>query len=266
MSMTLGEKFSCVSKEGRMAFMPYVCVGDPGAEATVKIAETLIEAGADVLELGLPFSDPIADGPTIQRASQRALSAGMNTDEYFRVCGRISENSDVSLVSMTYYNLILHYGVERFASMCAKSGVSGIIVPDLPYEECGILEEECRKAGVSLIQLVALTTDDKRLEEILSHATGFIYLVSVLGVTGARNKFSDKVSNMLAKIRAKTDTPVCLGFGISRKEHVERARKIGFSGVIIGSALIDVIEGNLGDESKMLSKLAALAGDFAGSL
>lgn len=263
MSVSLSEKFASLKKLGRMAFMPYICVGDPNAKASVKIAETLVEAGADVLELGLPFSDPIADGPTIQRASQRALSAGMNTDEYFKVCARISKDSDASLVSMTYYNLILQYGIEKFVSSCVEAGVSGVIVPDLPIEECRELEEICKKYGVSLIQLVALTTDEARLGKIISHANGFVYLVSVLGVTGARDKLGAKVSDALSKIKEKTNTPVCLGFGISRKEQVEEAKKMGFSGVIIGSALIDVIEKNLGDADKMLDELSKIAGQLS---
>lgn len=259
MSVSLSEKFASLKKSGRMAFMPYICVGDPDAKASVKIAETLVEAGADVLELGLPFSDPIADGPTIQRASQRALSAGMNTDEYFKVCERISEGSDASLVSMTYYNLILQYGIEKFVSYCVDAGVSGVIVPDLPIEECSELEEICKKYGVSLIQLVALTTDDARLGKIIAHASGFVYLVSVLGVTGARDKMSAKVSDALGKIKEKTNTPICLGFGISKKGHVRQAKKLGFSGVIVGSALIDTIEENLSDKEKMLVELAKLS-------
>jgi tryptophan synthase alpha chain len=257
--MKLDEKFEALASEGRIAFMPYVCVGDPDAEYTVKIAETLVEAGADVLELGLPFSDPIADGPTIQKASQRALQAGMNTDKYFRVCRRISRLGEAALVSMTYYNLILQHGVKRFVRRCADSGISGIIVPDLPFEECDELEEACVREGVSLIQLVSLTTDERRLDGILKHARGFIYLVSVLGVTGARKHFSDKAPKLLQKLRRKTPLPVCLGFGISQRKHVEKAKKLGFSGVIVGSALIDVVERNIEDKKRALAELYSYA-------
>ncbi len=260
--MKLKNKFAALQASEEMAFMPYICVGDPDAKTTVKIARTLVSNGADVLELGLPFSDPIADGPTIQRASQRALSQGMNTDKYFTVCKEISEKTDATLVSMTYYNLILHYGIVKFAESCSKSGVSGIIVPDLPFEESLELEAACGSQDISLIQLVALTSDEKRLDKILKHASGFIYLVSVLGVTGAREKVDEKVLVMLEKIKSKTNLPVCLGFGISTKEHVSYAKKQGFSGVIVGSALIDLIEKNLKKESNTLKELSLLAQDL----
>jgi len=258
-ALTLDDVFRDVASRGRMAFMPFLCAGDPDLETSFQIAETLVRAGADVLEVGLPFSDPIADGPTIQKASQRALAACMNTDAYFSLCKRISATSATPLVAMTYFNLILHYGIDRFVHSSRQSGISGVIVPDLPYEECRELEASCQREGVSLIQLVALTTDDRRLDRIIQHAHGFIYLVSVLGVTGARDKVSKKVPTMLASIRRRTRLPVCLGFGISKREHVLEAKRLGFSGVIVGSALIDVVASHLGEKDKLLSELYRLA-------
>lgn len=263
--MMLEEKFRVLGEKGRTAFMPYVCVGDPTADDTVSIAEALISSGADILELGLPFSDPIADGPTIQRASQRALEQGMNTDEYFRVCRKISRLGDASLVSMTYFNLVYSYGLEKFVSACRDAGICAIIVPDLPIEESEEFESVCVGAGVDFIHFVSLTTGGERLKRIVSRARGFVYLTSVLGVTGARDELDGKVYSILSDIRKLSDVPVCLGFGISREKHVVEAKRAGFSGVIVGSALIDVIEKNLGDKKAMLEKLSEKAMNLSGA-
>lgn len=239
--------------------MPYVCAGDPDIVTSKEIVGALVGSGADVIELGLPFSDPIADGPTIQAAAQRALDAGMNTDKYFKLCGQVSREYDVALVCMTYYNLIFNYGLDRFARMCAKSGVSGLIVPDLPVEESGSLKKACGKRGLDLIHLVAPTTVGKRRDRIVKDSTGFIYLVSVTGVTGARKNVGVEVEGLLEKMKRKTRLPVCIGFGVSKPAHVRQLKGVGFDGVIVGSAIVDVIGRNLKNKKRMLAELKKFA-------
>lgn len=260
--MKLGETIGRLRGRGECAFMPYVCAGDPDEEACENIVGALVAAGADVIEFGLPFSDPIADGPTIQRASQRSLASGMNTEKYFRLCERVSRKHAVPLIAMTYYNLILQYGIKRFAGRCARSGVYGIITPDLPIEESDRLYRACRKNKIDLIFLVAPTTTGGRLERILGKASGFVYLVSVLGVTGARDRLSGGLPALVEKVKGKTTLPVCVGFGISKPGHARRARELGADGVIAGSAIIDVIERNLGDRKRMLAELEKYAGEM----
>ena len=252
--MNLKEKFNELKGKEELAFMPYVAAGDPDAETTVEILKTLIKNGADVIELGMPFSDPIADGPTIQKASERALSAGMNTDIYFEICRKLKP--DIPLVAMTYYNIILHYGLERFTERCGESGIYGIIVPDLPVEESAPLLEMCKKHNINLIFLVAQTTTDERLSDIVKHAEGFIYLVSLLGVTGARKEIDKMALELISRVKKKTKLPLCLGFGISSPQHVEQLTSVpGLDGVIVGSAVVEVIEKNLSDRKKMLHEL-----------
>lgn len=250
----LSSKFKALKKENRCAIMPYVSVGDPDADTSVRIINTLVDSGADVIELGLPFSDPIADGPTIQKASQRSLSSGMNTDVFFKTCRRVKKK-DTVLIVMTYYNLILQYGLDRFAERCRETGISGIIAADLPVEESEILLKSCSKYWLDLIFLVAQTTTDARLDRILQKAGGFIYLVSLLGVTGARDKMNPRLRELVARVKRKTDLPICVGFGVSKPEHVKELASYGVDGVIVGSALIRFIERNLGDAGRMLIQI-----------
>ena len=252
--MNIADKFEQLKQRNEKAMMPYICVGDPDPETSVEIANTLIDAGADIIELGIPFSDPIADGPTIQRASERALSSGINTDIYFDVCKKIKP-SDTALVSMTYYNIILQYGMEKFVLECVNSGISGIIVPDLPVEESAPLQEVCENNNVSLISFIAPTTTDERMENIISHSSGFIYLIALLGVTGARDEFNKIAGELVIRVKSRTPVPVCLGFGISKPQQVRKAVESGADGVIVGSAIVNIIEKNLKNKRKMLDEL-----------
>ncbi len=254
--MRIADRFKELSEKKEAALIGYVMAGDPSPEDTVEIAGALISGGVDVLELGLPFSDPIADGVAIQKAGERALSAGMNTDMFFGVAGRIS---GVPKVCMTYYNIVLQRGLGRFAGDCAAAGVSGLIVPDLPVEEAGGLRKECAKNGVDLIFLAAPTTTAARMEKILGASRGFVYVVSLLGVTGARDKLSGNIQPLLGRIRPKTRLPLAVGFGISRPEHVKDVVAAGADGVIVGSAFIRIIEENLGKRDKMLFELREFA-------
>jgi tryptophan synthase alpha chain len=235
--MNIQDKFAQLSEMNEKALIAYVCAGDPGSEATKDIVGALVRGGADIVELGLPFSDPVADGPTIQAASQRALDAGMNPDRYFELIESI--DAGVPLVCMTYYNLIYKRGLEKFASDCARSGISGIIVPDLPVEESDDLHAACRKHGVDLIFLVTPVTKEARMEKILGKTSGFVYIVSRLGVTGARADVAQSTKEILSRVH--TDVPKAVGFGISDKEQACEVIAAGADAVIVGSAFVNII-------------------------
>lgn len=237
--MELSKKFKELN--GEKALILYISCGDPSAEETVKIANGIIKAGCDILELGLPFSDPIADGPVIQAASQRAIAAGMNTDVYFETCRKIT---GVPKVCMTYYNLIYSYGLGRFAKGCSTSGISGLIVPDLPPEEAAPLKKACGSAGVDLIYIVSPETSKERLSMIgkaVKGSGGFVYLQSVLGVTGARDSMALDLKKKISEIRKATGLPVAVGFGVSTPGQVRELSGQGADGIIIGSALVKMV-------------------------
>jgi len=257
--------FKAAKKNSRAAFMPYLCAGYPTIKDSLAVAESLARAGADVIEVGMPFSDPIADGPTIQRAGQRALDAGMDTKKYLLLCRQVSEKTGVPLVAMSYYNILLQYGLAEFASEAAECGVAGVIVPDLPVEESADLKAACKAAGLDLIFLVAPTTGDARLKAILKKASGFLYVVSLTGVTGARETLSDDVRLMASKLKKKTKLPLCIGFGVKTPKQVAEAVKLGYDGVIVGSALIDVLEKNIKAKKRMIGALESKAASLAGA-
>jgi tryptophan synthase alpha chain len=215
----------------------YICSGDPSPEATPDLVKRLVRAGADIIELGLPHSDPIADGPTIQAAAQRAIAAGMNTDVYFRVAAEA--DVDVPKVFMGYYNMIYARGLDKFAKDCAESGITGMIVPDLPPEEAGPLKEACEKHGVDLIFLVAPNTPSARLKLIGEHTSGFLYLVARTGVTGARSDVLEDTRMLIS--RAPGGVPKAVGFGISTPEQAAEIIRSGADAAIVGSVCVDLI-------------------------
>ncbi|MFH0861428.1 MAG: tryptophan synthase subunit alpha [Candidatus Altiarchaeota archaeon] len=226
---------------GGKKLIAFIVAGDPTLDESFETACEAIEAGADVLELGLPFSDPVADGKTIQEAGMRALNAGMNTDRYFELAKRVDERYDTPLVCLTYYNLALQYGLERFAKACAESGIDGLIIPDLPLEEAKPLLTHLRRNDVDLIFLVAETTPDKRLTRIMKAASGFIYIVALLGTTGARDELSPKLKGLIARVRKKTKLPLGVGFGISTPEHVRQVISFGADAAIVGSGIVRLV-------------------------
>lgn len=251
--MKLKEKFKELKKRNEGALIGFVTAGDPTPELTVDIVNSLIKGGIDIIELGLPFSDPIADGVVIQKASERSLKGGMNPDLYFEIAKKIE---GIPKVCLTYYNLVLQRGLENFVRDCLKSGIDGLIVPDLPIEEATPLLNACDKYDISLIFLVAPTTTEERLKKILQVSKGFLYVVSLLGVTGAREKLSDSVKPLLSRIRELSrDIPLAVGFGISKPEHIKEVLRAGADGAIVGSAFIRIIEKNLDDKEGMLSEL-----------
>ena len=224
------------------AFIAFLTAGDPTAECTVNYILEMEKAGADLIEIGIPFSDPTAEGVVIQEASLRALKGGMTTEGVFQIVEEVRKKSQVPLALMTYLNPVFHYGYEAFFSRCQSLGVDGIIVPDLPFEEKGEAEEVAARFGVDVISLIAPTSKE-RIRLIAKEAKGFIYVVSSMGVTGVRSKITTDIAGMVKEIRAVTDTPCAIGFGISTPE--QAAEMAGYAdGVIVGSAIVKLIEKN----------------------
>ncbi|HTX92903.1 MAG TPA: tryptophan synthase subunit alpha [Anaerolineales bacterium] len=234
--------FSKTKNEGRAALMPYFTLGFPNKQASLEVVESLAAAGADLIELGVPFSDPLADGPTIQHSTQVALENGANLSDCLKMVKDLrGRGIKQPLLLMGYYNPILAFGPEYFVSEACTAGADGLIVPDLPLEEAAIIETACRKHRLALVYLVAPTTPDERLALVASHSTGFVYIVSLTGVTGARQTVAAGLDDFIRRVRAATDKPVAVGFGISTPEQASRIGKLS-DGVIVGSALVDAAE------------------------
>lgn len=231
--------------------MPFLVAGDPDFETSVAVAKH-IAPFADLLEIGFPYSDPLADGPTIQAADQRALTNGMNTDCAFALIKLLRETSAIPITVLVYANLVERRGIGRFYRDAKRAGVDGVLIPDVPIEEIRPYRVAARKNNVAPILLVAPTTTNERLAKILLYAEGYLYLVSVLGVTGAREKLLPETLGLIKRVRAKTRLPLAVGFGISKREHVRAVKEAGVDGFIVGSALIKIIEANLGKPRAIL--------------
>lgn len=226
--------------ENGKAFIAFITCGDPNLETTAAAVRAAAENGADLIELGIPFSDPTAEGPVIQGASLRALKSGTTTDKVFELVKELRKDVSVPLVFMTYANVVFSYGAERFMSACKDVGIDGLILPDLPFEEKGEFLTECRKYGVDLISLIAPTSEN-RIAKIAKEAEGFIYLVSSLGVTGARSEIKTDLASIVEVIRQNTNVPCAIGFGISTPEQAKKMADIA-DGVIVGSAIVKLLE------------------------
>jgi tryptophan synthase alpha chain len=226
-------------KNGK-AFIPFITCGDPDLKTTEEIVYALERAGADLIELGIPFSDPTAEGPTIQAANVRALSNKITTDDIFKLVKRIREKSDIPLAFMTYANVVFSYGIEKFLANSEESGISAIILPDVPFEEKEEFETVCNKHNISFISLIAPTSND-RIKIIAQNAKGFFYCVSSLGVTGIRSTFNSNIKGMIDSIKEVTDIPCAIGFGISTPEQAKAMAEIS-DGVIVGSAIVKLCE------------------------
>ncbi len=231
------------------AFVAFVTCGDPDLETTKSVIRSLQSNGADLIELGIPFSDPTAEGPTIQSANQRALSGGVTTDLIFDMVEDVRRDVTVPMVFMTYANVVFSYGTERFVKRCKEVGVQGLILPDVPHEERDDFAPACEKEGLSLISMVAPTSAD-RISMIAKGARGFVYVVSSLGVTGTRTEISTDVGSITSVIKQNTDVPVAIGFGISNPEQAKKMAAHA-DGIIVGSAIERIIEKN-GKESPEL--------------
>jgi tryptophan synthase alpha chain len=234
--------FNNARRQRHKALIAYLTVGYPTTDATIEIATALVDGGCDIIELGIPFSDPLADGATIQRASQRALESGVTPSKCLEVAAELRNRVDIPLLFMGYYNPMLHYGLDKFCAASHKAGVDGFIIPDLPPDEGGEAEIVMKKHGLDLVYLVAPTSaSQERLKFIAGRAQGFIYVVSLKGVTGARTAISNDLDEFISRIRKVTDKPLCVGFGISTPEQAQRVARLA-DGVIIGSRILDIIE------------------------
>jgi len=231
---------SVFAPPGHKALIAYLTVGYPSIEATLELVPALVESGCDMVELGIPFSDPLADGPTIQRASYRALQQGITPQRCLEVARQLRQRVDAPLIFMTYYNPVLRYGPSSFCHACADAGVDGLIIPDLTPEEGADLERLTRRHRLDLTYLAAPTTTEERLGLIAARSQGFIYLVSIRGVTGAREALPADLQSCVERLRLKTSKPICVGFGISTPEQACRVAKLA-DGVIIGSRILEII-------------------------
>lgn len=239
LKLTISQTFAQSRIRGKKALIPFLTSGFPDRHTFKDLVRSISHSGADLMEIGIPFSDPLADGPTIQKSSQRALSLGVNIEKTFDYINSLNDLS-TPLVLMSYFNPIHHYGIERFVKSARHLKIAGLIVPDLIPEEGKQLESLCRNNQIDLIYLLSPTSSKDRTAMILDHSKGFVYLVTVAGVTGSRNRLPDYLSAWITRIRRKTPLPACVGFGIST---VGQARQVAryADGVIVGSALIDII-------------------------
>jgi tryptophan synthase alpha chain len=237
--VTGSEKLRAAFRDERIALLPYLTAGYPTLEGAREVGEAYIAAGADVVEIGVPFSDPLADGPTIQNTTTRALENGANLEYCLELASEFSGR--VPVVFLVYYNVIFARGLERFLRKAAEAGVSGLVIPDLPIDEAGRLAALAEDAGVALCPLAAPTSTDERLARVGELATGFVYCVSVAGVTGARDALPPGAVELLGRVRSKTDAPVALGFGIGSAESATQAASAGADGIIIGSKLMQLV-------------------------
>lgn len=258
----IAQAFARARAANRSAFVAYLCAGDPDFDTSLAACRALIENGIDVLELGVPFSDPLADGLTNQLAAQRALEGGMTAARVFELVRRIREFApDTPLVFYTYYNLVFSNGVDDYVRAAKDAGVDGMLTLDLPPEEAGDVQAACAKHGVKTVFIVAPTTPEARLSIIGAAATGFIYYVSREGVTGVRDSVAANIPQAIAAIKRHTALPVVVGFGIGTRAHVAEVAAHA-DGVVVGSALVNVIKDNLKDRSKTAPALAARAADM----
>jgi tryptophan synthase alpha chain len=239
----LTRTFAKTRAEGRAALMPYLTIGWPELGDTERIVPAAIAGGADIFELGIPFSDPIADGPTIQATSQRALTNGVTPAYALETARRLRANGvEAPLLFMGYYNPVFSYGLERFAAACADAGIDGLLVPDLPPEESDALLDACLDQGIHLIYFIAPTSTPERVEAVIQRANGFIYLIAVTGITGAREQLAAGLADYVARVRGNTELPLAIGFGISRREHVQQAEAL-VDGVACGAAFLGYLDG-----------------------
>jgi tryptophan synthase alpha chain len=240
----------------------YVCAGDPDFDTSLEICRALLANGVDVLELGVPFSDPLADGLTNQLAAQRALEGGMTASRVFELVKRVREFSDAPIVFYTYYNLVFANGVDAYVRAAKAAGVDGILTLDLPPEEAGDVTTACASHGIDTVFIIAPTSPDERIEKIAAVTTGFLYYVSREGVTGVRDQVAGNIPQAVARIRAKTKLPMVVGFGISTRTQVAEIAALA-DGVVVGSALVNCVRDNLSERSKIAPAIAARAADLA---
>ena len=256
----ISDSFQSLRQNSKCALIPFITAGDPDLATTAKALKILDKSGADMIELGVPYSDPLADGPTIQAAATRALQQGVTLDDVLGLVKEISPEIKAPIILFTYYNPILNRGIESFLKQIAAAGVQGLVVPDLPLEEAESLIKPAAEIGIEVILLVAPTTPKDRITAIAKQSQGFIYLVSVTGVTGIRQEVASRVPELLQQMRAVTDKPIGVGFGISAPQQAKQVKEWGADAVIVGSAFVKRLAEGSPDEG-----LAAI-GEFCQSL
>jgi tryptophan synthase alpha chain len=254
----IAQAFQKAKEKNRAAFVAYLCAGDPDFETSLEACRTLVTNGVDVLELGVPFSDPLADGLTNQLAAQRALASGMTAARVFELVRRIREFSEVPIVFYTYYNLVFANGIDAYVRSAKAAGVDGLLTLDLPPEEADEVAAACRAHGVDTVFIIAPTTPEARIARIAKVTTGFIYYVSREGVTGVRDQVAANVPEAVALIRRNTRLPVAVGFGISTRAQVAQVAAAA-DGVVVGSVLVNCIRANLGSSDKIVAQLRSVA-------
>ena len=263
---TYKQAFAELAEAKRPALIPFFVIGDPDFDTSLDIVKAAIDAGADVLELGIAFSDPIADGPTIQKADIRAARAGMTMAKSLDFVKKVKAYKDVPIGLLMYYNLIYQYGTEEFCSDFHEAGVNSVLVADLSVDDADEIRGPAEAAGLDTVFMVTPITAPERMELIVSKTTGFIYTVSVLGVTGSRDKLSGTVEGLVSQLKKLTDVPVCVGFGISKPEHAAAIAAAGADGVIIGSRIVGMIEANLDDKEKMLAEIGTFLAEVKAAI
>lgn len=250
----------------KVALIPFFVLGDPDYQTSLKLIKGAIDAGVDILELGIPFSDPIADGPTIQKADIRALEAGMTCEKALDLIREIKAYADIPIGLLMYYNLIYHYGRDRFYQDAAAAGVNSVLVADVSIDDADEVAIPATSAGLDTVFMVTPITRPERMNLVASKTTGFIYTVSLLGVTGCRAELSDTVEGLVGRLKELTNVPVCVGFGISSPDHAATVARAGADGVIIGSKIVGLIENNLGDTEKALAEISAFLGEVRNAI
>ncbi len=253
-------------KINRAALIPFFVIGDPDETTSLDLVKAAIDAGADVLELGIPFSDPIADGPTIQKADIRALQNGMTPKKALDFIAKVSAYKPIPIGLLVYYNLIYHYGVEAFFRDFKKAGGTSVLIADISIDDADEIGPAALSAGLETVFMATPNTPEDRMKKIAAKTTGFIYTVSLLGTTGERNALSDAVKPLVAKLKSLTKVPVCVGFGISTPEHAVEVAAAGADGVIIGSRVVKCIEDNLGNPAAMKKQVVEFIGTVRAAL
>ncbi|MBM4240411.1 MAG: tryptophan synthase subunit alpha [Euryarchaeota archaeon] len=249
------EMFKRIKRENESAFIPFVVAGDPDFETSLEIVKEMVEEGADALEIGFAFSDPVADGPTVQAADIRALEAGMNTEKGFEFIKCVREFTSIPIGLLVYYNLIYKNGINNFYKSAKKSGVNAVLAADLPPEEAENAYLAAKANGINQIFLAAQTTSNERLKKVVKLCSGFLYVVSVMGITGTRSDLKTSTVELIGRMRDHSKLPICVGFGISKPEHVKEVIKAGADGAIVGSAVIDIIAENFENKDLMIEKI-----------
>ena len=241
------------SEEG--IFIPFLVAGDPNYDTSLEIAKLLVDNGADALEIGFPFSDPVADGASVQNADMRAFKSGMNIEKCFKFLKEVREYTDKPIGLLLYYNLVYKYGINDFYERLRNMGVNAVLIADLPPEESEDVMKAANLYDIEQIFIVSQATNNERLKEITKKVGGFIYIASVMGTTGARTEIESNTTELIKRIKKHTTIPTCVGFGISKPEHVKEVLDAGSDGAIVGSALINIIADNLDNTNEMFSKI-----------